>query len=271
MKADLHLHSIFSDGKLKPDEIVKLALEKNLECISLTDHDSCEGTEIFRREAKKNKLKTITGIELSSYIGPKEIHILGYFFDHEDSKLLKKLRDLRSNRKSRILKMIEKLHSLGANITIKDVEKYSKKGLYGRLHIALALFEKGYVKKPDDSFSIYIGNNKPAFVKKESFEPEDAVKLIKNAGGLSVLAHPYSSGLNETEIKTLVKCGIKGIEVFHPKHSYKQEVDLKKLCSDNLVMTGGSDFHGFEKYEYERLGTKFTTLDEIRHMESIVR
>lgn len=262
MKADLHLHSIHSDGALNCRELADLASRKSLECISLTDHDSVSGQDQIIKEAENRSIRLITGIELSAHYGKKEVHLLGYKIDHMNEDLKRKLSGLSARRKERVEMMVGKLNNLGLNISMIDVEKIKKRYIYGRIHVALALVSKGYVRNTDEAFSKYLKDGKKGFVKKEHFPVDEAIKLIKLAGGKPFIAHPGSSALSNSDIMKLKDYGLMGLEVYHPRHSASKSQDLLKLAREKgLLISGGSDFHGHEKDEIDNLGQKYVNLD----------
>jgi 3',5'-nucleoside bisphosphate phosphatase len=261
MKADLHLHSIYSDGVCKPEEIIRIGKKNRLEILSLTDHDCVKGIDEFIKSAKDEGLKVITGVELSSYYNGREIHILGYGFDHKSKTLAENLVIFKRRRLSRAHKIVKKLNDLRINLAFSEIRKFVKKGLYGRMHIARALLAKQAVGSLQEAFYRYLANGKPAYVPKVYFDPEKAIELINSSGGYPVIAHPSSSGLSLEDLGKLKEMGIAGIECIHPKHAKNKE---KRLVSTALKLelfaTGGSDFHGVEKIEFDNFGLKYVTL-----------
>jgi 3',5'-nucleoside bisphosphate phosphatase len=250
MAADLHIHSVFSDGSMKPEEIVKLAAENNIFTIALTDHDTVEGIEYARVAGLKYNVEIIPGIELSSFRNETEIHILGYFIDDKNEVFLKELSNIFHSRINRAKKMIKLLNKQGINITFADLRKTAGNNYIGRPHIAKAMLEKGYINKMGEAFSNnYIGNGGKAYVPKYKISPEEAIDMILKANGIPVLAHPafinHGKSINKVDIEKLYHSGLMGIEVYQTKHSQKDVEYYRKIAEDlNLLITGGSDYHG---------------------------
>lgn len=245
MKFDLHLHTIFSDGKFTPEKLIDLAVERNLNGIAITDHDTILGIESAIEYSEKYKdFTVIPGIEFGSVYKDTEVHILGYFIDYKDKDLIEATEFLKSSRKSRGVKIVEKLKALGLDIDYEDVKRMNDKDFIGRVPIAKALIEKNYVNSISEAFDLYLDRGKKAYVEKESLSIADTIKLIKNVGGIAVLAHPGILKDKEA-IDFCIDNGIDGIECIHSKHS-EEEVKLFRECAEknNLIITGGSDCHG---------------------------
>ncbi len=263
LKADLHIHTCFSDGKLSPAEIIDLAKEKGLNIIGVTDHDNIEGSQAMLEHNGKYGIEVIPGIELSADFHGKELHLLGYFLNFKNPALVEHLKLIKNLRIRRIEKMIGKLKELGVNInTTALLEKYSSSCSIGRPHLANQILEQGYVKDFQTAFNRYLGDNKPAFVRKDNLNFEIMIELIKVSGGLSLVAHP-GSYFREATLVELKKAGISGIEVYHPSHNENHNKKyLKFIKEHNLVAVGGSDFHGYNEYDYNNIG-KFYIDEEL--------
>ncbi|MBM3183293.1 MAG: PHP domain-containing protein, partial [Chloroflexi bacterium] len=191
MKADLHLHTTASDGRLEPAELVRLAVKVGLDVIAITDHDTINGVPAALKAAQEYpSIFVIPGVEINTDVPHGEVHILGYFVDHTDDGLEAELRRLRTSRRERAQRMIEKLDKLGMKIEWQRVQELAKGGAVCRPHVAQVLLEKGYVKSEKEAFDKYIGHNAPAYVQREKLLPTEAVKLVTRAKGLPVLAHP---------------------------------------------------------------------------------
>lgn len=264
MRADFHIHSNSSDGKLKPAEIIELAKNKELKVISITDHDNIEGSQEMLKLNGTYGIEIIPGIELSADFHGREIHLLGYFLDFGNVALTEHLRLIKNLRIRRINKMIDKLKELGVIISSPDLfEKYSASCSIGRPHLANEILENGYVKDFQTAFHRYLGDGKPAFVKKENLNFEIIIELIRVSGGLSFLAHP-GSYFRESALVELRRAGIDGVEVYHPSHNDNHIKKYKKFAKDNnLVIVGGSDFHGYAEYDYNNIGRYFIGEDEV--------
>ena len=245
MKYDLHVHTIYSDGLLEPQEVVDLAVKRNMQGISITDHDTILGIQEAIDYSKKFKdFKIIPGIELGSIYNNEEVHILGYNFDYKDERIINTTQKLVNSRLDRGLKIIGKLNNLGIHISLEDVMKHVNKDLLGRPHIARALIDSKYVNSIGEAFDKYLNIGKPAYVERYHLSIEETIKLIDTLGGISVLAHP---GLLKDKgiIDYCISQGIRGIECIHSKHSLKEYLIYKEIANrKNLIITGGSDFHG---------------------------
>ncbi|HSH50510.1 MAG TPA: PHP domain-containing protein [Bacteroidales bacterium] len=220
---DLHVHTNFSDGLLTPKQVIDLAIDKGLDGIAITDHDTVSGIEPAIQYSKKvGNLHIIPGLEFSCIYEDEEVHILGYFFDYKSDQIINITKDLRKNRIIRGMKMIKKINNLGLELTLEEVKKLSKRDYIGRPHIARALVVRKYVKSLDDAFDKLLNRGMPGYVEKDSLELEETIQLIHESNGISVLAHP---GLlrNNAIIKQSIKSGIDGLEAIHSKHS-KEDV-----------------------------------------------
>jgi transcription antitermination factor NusB len=247
--SDLHIHTDYSDGTMAPEEVVDEAIKLGVSTISITDHDTLDGIKIAHRYGKEKNLHIIPGIELSSYLSPSEIHILGYFIDINNRTLQKMIKQAREDRINRIYTMVEKLRKLNVNIDAQEILTLAGKGTPGRMHVAETLWEHGYCNTIVESFSKYIRDNGPAYVPRKTLTPQQAIELIIGAHGVAVLAHPGLT-LRDHVIKDLVKYGLQGIEVYYPSHTPQAvEKYLKIAKKYNLAVTGGSDFHGERKMD----------------------
>ena len=189
-KIDLHMHSNLSDGAYEPTELVRKAYDAGLSIISLTDHDSINGIKDAIMYGKELGVEVITGMEISTDLDDKEIHLLAYFIDIENDELTKYLSFFRDERFHRAKRIVQKLQNLGLNITIDDVLERAKNSAIGRPHIAFTLVDLGLIKDYYEAFEKYIGDYGPAFERKIHVSPQSALKLISDAGGLSFIAHP---------------------------------------------------------------------------------
>ncbi len=247
---DLHVHSNISDGTFSPSELAVYAKNKGLSAIALTDHDTVGGIEDCIQKGLEVGLEVIAGIEFSAEYLSKEVHILGYYIDYENQKLIDKLKYLVESRRQRNLKMLSNLNNLGFTITEEDLAADSSPDtIYTRAHFATALYRKGYVATRQEAFEKYIGHGHPGYVKRVRFAPKECIDTIHEAGGLAVLAHPnlygFSSSEKEVMLNELTALGLDGMETLYSTHSKEEVVDLLKLCLKyKLFPTGGSDFHG---------------------------
>jgi len=247
--ADLHVHTSESDGTFTPKQLVKESLARNLSAIAIVDHDTVGAISEAMEAAQGVDLEIIPGIELTAQYENQEIHILGYFIDCQNKALLEKLELVQLNRIQRVHKIVNNLEGEGVKLNAQTVFDISGKGTVGRMHIARALLKEGWVTTTAEAFRKYIGDKSPAYVLGFSLSPLEAINLIKGAGGVAVLAHPYILH-NDELITELAGYGLQGIEVYYPEHSQSMVnfyLDLAKKL--NLLVTGGSDFHGSVKPE----------------------
>jgi len=252
---DLHIHSTASDGSLTPADIIDHAQKLNLAAIAITDHDSVDGSKEALQIDIPPSLHFLTGVEISAahppfFPGSGSFHILGYaiHLDNRDlNQALRKLQDARKNRNPEILK---RLNKLGFRISLEEVNQEVGEGQLGRPHIAYAMLKKGFVASINEAFDKYLGNAGPAYVDKDRIECEQAISIIRAAGGVPVLAHPALLNIENNQkldalLQNLVKIGLAGIEVYYPGHSPQQIRQYTELAENyGLLMTGGTDFHG---------------------------
>jgi predicted metal-dependent phosphoesterase TrpH len=250
---DLHTHSTASDGSYRPADVVRLAKDAGLKAMALTDHDTTDGLAEALAAGAALGVEVIPGVEISTRHVGDSMHILGYFLDFHSSKLAERLAVLKQARKDRNPKIIAKLNALGIPITMEQVEQASGGGQVGRPHIARVLLASGYVRSMQQAFDIYLKNGGKAYVAKYRFPPAEALGMIREAGGVPVLAHPVTLGLGSADalrelLRNLQALGLAGIETFYADHSPEQEAMYLKLAQElGLLVTGGSDFHGDNK------------------------
>ncbi len=255
--ADLHSHTNFSDGKLTPLELLTKAEKIGLSAISITDHDTVEGVRVALELQPKFKTEVLTGIEISSHLGKQELHILGYNIDITNPKLLAFTERYKKSREERGRQIIKKLNSIGKDITIEEVLAIVKTAPITRPHIASLLVQKGYCHNLKDAFNKYLIEGRPAYVSKEIFPVEDAIKLISDSGGIAVLAHP-GHYVNQYMLSKLIEMSLDGIEVIHPSHNIDMQKYYHSIANQFwLIETGGSDYHGTRDYDEANFG-KFT-------------
>ena len=246
--ADLHTHSLISDGRLSPGDLVDLAYRNGVRIMSLTDHDIVDGLpEAFAAAEKYPDMTFIPGIEMSTDVPGNEVHITGHFIDWQDESFRLKLAELQESRLGRAEKMVERLKELGKPIEWERVQAFAE-GAVGRPHIALALVEAGHVASVNEAFDLYLSRTGPAYVERERLEPEEVVALIRGVGGLATLCHPREllagGGLPEL-LARLKKAGLTGIEVYYQDYSGSEMATFRELADRfGLLPLGGSDFHG---------------------------
>lgn len=244
MRIDLHLHTAASDGLLEPAALVQAVRAAQVEVFSVTDHDTVDGLEEAKRTADDAGLTFVPGVELSAYWGRVEFHILGYFIDPDDAALRAFLGDTREARYARFCAMLSRLQAMGMGMPAADVLARARNGNVGRPHIARALVERGFVGSTDEAFDRYLGTDKPAYIARPDVSVQDAIDVIRNAGGIASLAHPGLHNRDEA-IPDLIAAGLRAIEVYHPKHGFGRTGRYRRLARRHaLLATGGSDFHG---------------------------
>lgn len=248
---DLHIHTTASDGKYTPEEVIRNAASRGLKAISITDHDTVDAYsdgKVFEIAGEVG-IELITGIEFSCFMDSRSVHILGYFIDTASPELAEAINVQKNERIIRMGKMVKKLHEMGMTKVDYDEIISAAGSSVGRPHLARHLMNKGYCKDFTEAFEKYIGEGKPAYVKRESLTPCDMISLIKKLGGISVVAHPKLIE-DDSKLTNLIKCGIEGIEVVCPSHSRSDEYRYGRLADENnLIRTGGSDFHGSNSSE----------------------
>jgi predicted metal-dependent phosphoesterase TrpH len=243
--ADLHLHSNYSDGELAPAEVMRACATAGLQVVSLTDHDTVKGMGEAESAARSLGLELVPGCEISVEFEGQDLHLLGYFIDVDAEGLGAYLRLMESRRLRRVEQIVERLRSLGVQLTVERVLAGARDASsVGRPHVARALIQGGWVGSYQEAFSRYLGDRGPAFVAKETTSLDDAVRMIREASGCVVLAHPGIYDL-DTVLPELERLGIAGIEVLHPAHTDEQVRTFSELADrKGWVSTGGSDYHG---------------------------
>jgi hypothetical protein len=245
--ADLHLHTNFSDGTFSPEELTGHAVRLGFAALALTDHDSVEGCAQMAELCKTAGITFISGTELTAEHEDTELHILGYLVDIQNRKLLTEIAKFQVVRQNRIHEMVAKLNELNIPVKAEDVFALANCKSPGRPHVARALVKAGLVGNSDEAFGRFLKKNRPAWVPKAKISALEAIELVHQAGGLAIMAHP---GLNRTDdvIPAMVDAGLDGIECFHSKHSTATSERYLEIADKyHLLVTGGSDCHGFSK------------------------
>ena len=242
---DLHSHTTASDGTFTPAELVQEASRRGVRVLAVTDHDSTEGLGEAMAEALRHPpLLIVPGIEINCDVAGAEIHVLGYCMDYDLPWFRDFCRHQREERRARVHRMSERLAELGMPIDPERVFAIVREGSAGRPHVARAMVERGYVKTVREAFDKYLAAGKPGHVPRAKLLPEEAVRLIRKAGGVPVFAHPGVAARDEL-IPDLVAAGLMGIESYYPEHTPGQTGTYVQICKElGLVATGGSDFHG---------------------------
>ena len=256
---DLHTHTTFSDGTFTPTELINYAAKKDIKVIAITDHDNFDGVSEAVSQGKINNIEVINGIEMSTDFEKKEIHIVGLFIDINNKNFNYELKFLKEKRKKRNELAIEKLQKLNIDINYDELESLSSNKIITRAHFAKLLIKKGYIKTVKECFDIYMGENCPAYVKREVIPPKETIALINDAGGTAVLAHPLLYKLTDDKLNEMIaylkSIGLKGIECLYSTHTKEETEYLISIAKKhNLKISGGSDFHGSNKPNID-LGT----------------
>ncbi|MFD4544433.1 PHP domain-containing protein [Streptomyces bauhiniae] len=252
MRIDLHCHSTASDGTDTPAGLMRAAAGAGLDVVALTDHDTTRGyAEALA--ALPDGLTLVTGAELSCRIDGVSLHLLAYLFDPEEPALLAERELVRDDRVPRAHAMIAKLNALGVPVTWEQVERIAAGGTVGRPHLASALVELGVVPTVSDAFTPeWLADGGRAYVDKHETDPLEAIRLVKGAGGVTVLAHPAAAKRGRTvspeAIAAMAAAGLDGLEADHTEHDQATRTRLRGLAKDlDLLVTGSSDYHGTRK------------------------
>lgn len=241
---DLHTHSTASDGSDAPEAVVALAERNGVRVLALTDHDALEGIPAAEARAREAGIRLIPGVELSVQEEGNDVHLLAYGFDPRDPALAGAIARYRNSRRERARKILARLKGLGIRIPIEEVEEIARGGAIGRPHVAEALLEGGYVESFNEAFQRFLGHHAPAYVPKAAVSLEEAVGFVRDAGGVTVLAHPGTLNRDHL-IPAWARRGLDGIEVWHSKHDASAIARYQGFAQlHGLLMTGGSDYHG---------------------------
>jgi len=268
--ADLHLHTLFSDGTFTPEELAQRGGQLGLVAMALTDHDTVEGCERMGKACEGYGVEFIPGTELTAEFDGHEVHLLGYFLDVNHPVLLAEIKKFQNVRQERISEMVARLNQAGIPLRAETVFDVANCRSPGRPHVARALVQEGICSNMDEAFDRFLKKGRPAWIPKYRISARDAMDLIHQAGGVAVMAHP---GLNHCDqiIPPLAMQGLDGLECFHSKHSSTQSEYYLALANRlKLAVTGGSDCHGFSKGKPLIGGVKLPAiyvekLKQIRH------
>ncbi len=274
---DLHCHTTASDGALTPTQLVERAARLALQVIAVTDHDSTEGVAEALTAGRRLGVEVIPGVEINTDVPGTEVHVLGYFVDHTDPHLRRELARLRDGRIGRAQRMAEKLAEMGAPVRFERILEIAGEGAVGRPHVAQALLEAGHVASFEQAFEQYIGRNSPAYVERLKFTPAEACALIRQAGGVPVLAHPvffdrYGAVKAPFDLDAmlpeLIAAGLKGLEVYYPGYDVVTVAYLMAIARRyELLHTGGTDFHGVRANEPD-LGGVYVPMKTVHRLRA---
>lgn len=242
---DLHMHSTFSDGALGVRELIDFCLEQGLSAMAVTDHDNIDSFEEGKEYADTVGMEYVPGVEISSNVDGSDIHILGYLFDHTHLRLNQTLVDLRARRRIRAMDIVRRLEEHGVTLSYEKVAARAHGGSVGRAHIAAQLLEEEYVTTFQEAFNKYLGNDAELMSEVDAVKlsPEEAIRLILEAGGIPVMAHPSKTNRDDL-LESLVEWGLKGIETYcHGQSNATYNKYREFARKHNLICSGGADFH----------------------------
>ncbi len=277
-QVDLHCHTTASDGLLEPADLVRRAAHLALTVMAVTDHETVAGLPDALATGRALGVEIIPGIEINTDVPGGEVHVLGYFLDWQDPAFTGELLRLREGRLARAQQMVEKLAALGAPIRLERVLQLARDGSVGRPHVAQALIEAGYVTTVGKAFDRYIGRDRPAYVERLKFTPADACRLIRKAGGVPVWAHPVPLDAVNTNFRgplpyedmlpELLAAGLQGMEVYYPGYGSRAIDYLMRLARQHeLILTGGTDFHGFPPIQVD-IGAVYVPMKAVRRLRA---
>ncbi len=253
---DLHLHTTASDGSFTPRELVTAAKERDLTAIAVTDHDTVAGVETALAAGREQGVEVVPAIEFTTYYQEQRVDILGYYIDHHADELLAVTDKLQHARRTRAQQILDKLAALGVELKFAELEEIAGEQGIGRPHIARLMVAEGYVEDMQDAFDEYLEDGGPAYVPKYKLEPAEAVELIQQAGGLSVLAHPGEIADQKLVTELLAAEDFAGIEAYYSGHSEAETEKYQQWAADyDLLVTGGSDCHGPANEDKFLIGT----------------
>ncbi len=273
MRIDLHTHSSRSDGTDTPAELVRAAVAAGLDVVALTDHDSAVGWDEAAAAAEQAGIGFVPGMEISCKHDGRSVHLLAYWPDPAYAPLVKMLDRVLDGRDDRMPRMVEKLQELGYPITVEDVmAQVGDARSIGRPHIADALAAAGSVKDRDEAFATLLGSGGPAYVSRPAAGLEEAIRVVGESGGVTVVAHPWGREsapvLQAPAIAALRDAGLTGLEADHQDHDADQRAALRGIAADlGLVVTGSSDYHGTGKVDHD-LGCNTTAPEELERLEA---
>lgn len=242
---DLHCHSTASDGLLTPAALVTYASERGVSTIGLTDHDSTNGVAAAMAIGAELGVTVIPGVELSSEIEGLQAHILGYFIDPASESLQGEFEWMNRSRRERVGRIVQNLNAAGVSIDLDAVTAEAGEGTIGRPHVARVLVSNGYAESVSNAFARFLTRGTPGYALSEKITPEGAIQAINRAGGVAVLAHPWSTKDPAGAVARLAPAGLSGLECYYGEYTPAVRDDLAKLARTySLIPTGGSDFHG---------------------------
>lgn len=276
MRIDLHTHSSVSDGTDAPADLVVSAAAAGLDVVALTDHDTADGWPDARRAGDQVGIRVVPGIEVSTSWKGASVHLLAYLVDAEDTQLAAELVRIRSDRRRRLDAIVARLVRSGYPVDVDDVLAAAGPAVtVGRPHVADAMIARGYARDRDEAFTRWLGAGRIGYVAKYAPDTAEAIRMVRTAGGVSVLAHPWARGsrraLDEDALAALAEAGLDGVEVDHEDHPPRVRAMLRRLAGElDLAVTGSSDYHGAGKSNHP-LGVNTTAPDQWERLEATAR
>ena len=265
-RADLHVHTTFSDGCLTPREVVDRALEIGLGAVAITDHDCVEGVLPAIEAARGKDIEVVPGVEISAASGDQEVHVLGYFVDVHDCRLKDNLKRMKRNRIERLRNIIHLLRERGMDMDESSLLGNIAQGTVGRMHIARMMVKNGFVRNIHDAFENYLGDGKPCGLRHVRLDIAGAIAMIMDSGGVPVIAHPGTMG-DDGHFEGYVSAGLRGVEASHTKHRPGEADRYMEVAGKfGLIVTAGSDCHGAGpgKMLMGKVTTDIGTVDRLR-------
>lgn len=253
---DLHSHTNASDGEHPPEALIRRAYQAGVRFLAVTDHDTVAALGEAAKVATEVGLTLVPGIEISTHLNGREIHVLGHFVRPDDPALLARLAGTRDDRRARMEAMVARMSELGFPMQMADVEAVAGNAQLCRPHLALAIVRRGYATSVVEAFDRFLGDGRPAVIPRDKLSAAEAVALIRGAGGTASIAHPGVSRLNRLELEQLRAVGLDGLEVIHSDHNPSVREKFFEIARDlDLVPTAGSDFHGVNVAPNRELGS----------------
>lgn len=269
-KADLHIHTTASDGNSTPSQIVERAIDLKLEIISITDHDTISGLEEATEAAADKDIEIMPGSEITASFNDREAHLLAYGFDPDNIDFKKLLVGHKKARIDRGKWIIDELSREGLDLDIDEVRAEARGSNIGRPHIAAVLINKGYVASFKEAFIRYLSNQQLGVIPSDYYSCSEVIETVKQAGGAVIVAHPGHM-YSEDELDLLVDAGVDGIEVVHPGHNYQLQKKMEAYAEkNNLLATGGSDFHGGSQDYQKYFGVATISTEKVRKMKKML-
>lgn len=266
-RADLHNHTTASDGTLPPAQQIKWAAEQGLAAVAITDHDTIAGWEEALEAGRAAGIEVVPGCELSTEVGSTEVHILAYYFDPQEPHMAALLTRMRGGRQKRAEEAVAKLHQLGhTGVSLERILELGGETV-GRPHIAQVLVEAGVVRTKEEAFDRFLARGKPGYVPRPKLTPEEAIQVIKEAGGVPAIAHP---GLirDDNWVRRFLSMGAMGIEAYHTDHGENQRQFYARWGLDaGLIVTGGTDSHGPKGMRTVVPGTVNVSMDVVAQLK----